>query len=195
MTLTGDLLRTKVNGLLKSGATDRIVARRLFLYDPNQVFLKDPDRGFQILEEVRSKFKTPFSAIRVAGSAQLGFSCYQNRDFIPRESDLDIAIISPSLFQTYSEFVYGITKRYTDLTGFGSQTNASLFRTNLSNGFFRPDLMPNCPQKDDWLKFFNQLGAKHTNWFKNINGGIYFSEAFFEMKNAAVVDDLRKARK
>jgi hypothetical protein len=184
--------------MLGSGATPRVVARRLFLYDPNNVFQQDPERGFEILDEVRAQFKVPFSSIRVAGSAQLGFSCYQNRDFIPQESDLDIAIISQSLFQSYSEFVYGVTKRYSDLTGFGrtvGQSNAQQFRSNLGNGYFRPDLMPNCKQKDDWFRFFNQLGTKHTDWFKSINAGIYLSEAFFEMKNSSIVDDLGKASK
>jgi hypothetical protein len=109
----------------------------LFLYDPNQVFLRDPDRGFAICEEIRTRFKIPFSAVRVAGSAQLGYSCHQNRDFVPQSSDLDIAIVNSALFQSYSELVYVITKRYTDLTGFGlkkGQSTANAFRNYLSAG-------------------------------------------------------------
>jgi hypothetical protein len=55
--------------------------------------------------------------------------------------------------------------------------------------------MPNCEQKNDWFKFFNQLGAKHANWFKGINGGIFLSETFFEVKNSSVVDELRGVSK
>ena len=56
--------------------------------------------------------------------------------------------------------------------------------------------MPNCTQKDNWFKFFGQLLGTNTHkiWFKNINGGIYLSEAFFRrLKSASLVDDLGKA--
>ena len=42
-------------------------------------------------------------------SAHTGYSYFKERDFVPGESDLDVAIISPSLFQDYSEQVYSMT--------------------------------------------------------------------------------------
>jgi hypothetical protein len=90
------------------------------------------------------------------------------------------------------------TRRYTDLTGFVRKDGISddrQFRSNLSMGLFRPDLMPSSQQKDDWFKFFNQLSTRHGDLFKSINGGVYLSEGFFEMKNSSVVDETRKAGK
>jgi hypothetical protein len=195
VTVAKDNLDTKISGMLRTETSHRVIARRLFLYDFNQVFFGDQDRGFSILNEIRDHFKVPFSAIRVAGSAQLGFSYYKHRDFLPQVSDLDIAIVCPALFQTYSEFVYWTTKRYSNLTGFSRKDGISddtQFRSNLSIGIFRPDLMPKSEKKDDWFRFFNQLSTKHADLFKSINGGIYLSEGFFEMKNSSVVDEARK---
>lgn len=196
LTLAKDNLRAKIDGMLSRSVAHRTIARRLFLYDFCQVFANDQERGFVILEAVRSWLNIDFSEIRIVGSAQLGFSCYKKRDFTPGQSDLDIAIISPSLFRQFSEEVYWLTKRYSDLTKFGftrGVSNVEQFRNALSIGFFRPDLMPDCARKDRWREFFERLSEKHSDLFKNINGGIYLSEGFFEIKNAAVVEDIRKA--
>ena len=198
MTATGESLKARVDGLVKGGALPRQVARRLFLYDFHQVFIGEEDRGFSILEEVRQKFNVPFSALKIAGSAQFGFSAFKNLDFVPGESDLDLAIISAQKFQAYGELVYMITKRYSDLTGFAitkGVSDAKRFRESMSQGFFRPDLMPKCAQKDDWFHFFDQLSVKHTDLFGGINAGIYMSETFFEIKTSSIVEDLERIPK
>jgi hypothetical protein len=102
-------LDSKIGKMLREGSSDRALARRLFLYDFSYAFSGDEDRGFSILNEIQGHFKVPFSAIRIAGSAQLGFSYFKQHDFLPRVSDLDVAIVSPALFQVYSEFVYWTT--------------------------------------------------------------------------------------
>ena len=82
-------------------------------------------RGFRILNEICERFKLPFSSVKVVGSAHTGYSYFKERDFVPGESDLDVAIISPSLFQDYSEQVYWMTHRYSDLTKFSRDRGVS----------------------------------------------------------------------
>jgi hypothetical protein len=139
----------------------------------------------------------PFSSIKVVGSAQTGYTYFSARDFVPGESDLDLAIISPTLFQHYSEQVYSMTQRYSDLSTFPRKDGVDVarsFRLYLGSGYFRPDFMPNSPLRADWFGFFNKLSTQHTDVFRNITSGIYLSEGFFEMKNASIVEVYRKAQ-
>jgi hypothetical protein len=184
-------LDSKIGAMVVPSTPRRFIARRLFLYDFTNAFVGDPDRGFAILNEVSEHFGLPFSAIKVVGSAQTGYSYFSKGDFLPGVSDLDIAIISPTLFQHYSQEAYAITRGYSDLSRFHRRNGISVaqgFRDYLSTGFFRPDLMPASKLKNDWFGFFNKLSNKHTELFHDINAGIYLSEGFFEMKNASIID-------
>jgi hypothetical protein len=197
MTEAKQKLDAKIEAMVNVSTPSRSVARRLFLYDPTLLFADDTDRGFAILNEVCEHFKVPFSALRIVGSAQTKYSYYKERDFVPGQSDLDIAIISSSLFQQYSQDIYLLTQGYSDLTQFFRSNGISTargFRDYLSEGYFRPDLMPSCALKTNWFGFFSRLSNKHTALFSNINAGIFLSEAFFEMKNASIVKAYRKAK-
>ena len=198
VTVAKKTLDSTVAAMTENAISSRVIARRLFLYDSSIAFANDKARGFTILNEVRDRFKVPFSAVRIVGSAQLGYSYFSRRDFLPTVSDLDLAIVSPTLFQQYSELVYWVTKRYTDLSNFDRKdgiSSAPRFRNYLSEGMFRPDLMPKGSQKDEWFSFFNQLSNKHADIFKSVNAGIYLSEGFFEMRNSTVVDRIGEGRK
>lgn len=198
MTDAKQKLDQKIGALIGVSAPHRFIARRLFLYDFASVFANDADRGFLILNRVCEQFKVPFSAIRIVGSAQTGYSYYSERDFVPGTSDLDIAIISSTLFQYYSQEVYWMTQGYSDLSHFPRRSGISVaqdFREYLSEGYFRPDMMPESTLKNEWFGFFNRLSNRHTDLFENINGGIFLSKPFFEMKNASIVKAYRKGTK
>ena len=169
---------------------DKSIARKLFLCDSPYAFLNDRIKGFKILDAIALKFSVPISAVKIAGSAQLGFSFVKNREFVPGESDLDIAIVSAPLFQKYCEIVYEETLHYTDYQRYKDTESRDLFQQNLHLGYFRPDLMPRGMNRTDWFQFFNGLSAEHSLLFKNINAGIYFSEAFFTGKQLAAVEAL-----
>jgi hypothetical protein len=197
MTEAQEKLNTKIAGMASASASHRFITRRLYLYDFGYVFAATPDRGFQILNAICEKFKLTFSSVRVVGSAHTGYSYLKKRDFVLGESDLDVAIISPWLFQEYSQAVYWLTHRYTDLTRFQRKAGRSVapsFREYLGSGQFRPDFMPQCQLKADWFSFFNKLSNGYTDLFKNINAGIYLSEGFFEMKTSSIVEAYRKAK-
>jgi hypothetical protein len=198
MAQTKDTLDNKIAAMISTSVAHRVIARRLFLYDFSQVFFAEQDRGFSILNSICERFNVPFSAVQVVGSAHTGYSYFSQADFKPGESDLDVAIVSSNLFQHYSQEVYWLTRRYSDLSRFSRKGGISVaqdFRNYLSSGYFRPDLMPECPLKADWWGFFNRLSNKHIDLFRNINAGIYLSEAFFEMKNASLLEAYGKACK
>jgi hypothetical protein len=171
--------------------TNRNIAAKMFLLDPAFVFKEYKAVGFQILNSIAQKFRVPLGCVKIAGSSQTGFSPFKNREFLFGQSDLDIAIVSPPLFQRYSEIVCDITNGYKDLTKFEDQKKAEQFRQNLELGFFRPDLMPYSRDKTEWLTFFNAISNQHSKIFKNVNGGIYFSEFFFSGKQIAAIEKLK----
>ena len=190
-------LDKKIGRMVAGSRPHRDIARRIFLYDFNCVFAIDPDRGFTILNNVCENFKLPFSSVKVVGSSQTGYSYYSRNDFVPGQSDLDIAIINAQMFQHYSQEIYWMTSRYTDLSKFPRKQGLSVaqdFRNYLGSGYFRPDLMPESSLKDNWFRFFSRLSNKHSELFHDINAGIYISEGFFEMKSASIVEEYEKAK-
>lgn len=190
MTSRKQALNATIGNMLAKPTTSRMISRRLFLYEGTQAFDGDRDQGFDVLNAVCEHFRLPFSSIRVAGSAQLGYSFFKGRDFIPQQSDVDIAIISAPLFQQYVEIVTSLTRGYTDLSKFqrikGISTERQ-FRNYLSLGYFRPDLMPLCEERAKWYSFFRTLSNKHKHRFKSINAGLFLSEALFEIRNEKTV--------
>jgi hypothetical protein len=190
-------LDNKIGMMAAALAPRPLIARRLFLYDFPHVFTANQDRGFQILNTICEQFRLPFSAVKIVGSAQTGYSYFSHADFAPAASDLDVAIINAALFQEYSQAIYQMTDCYSNQAGFpriDGISTAQRFRYYLGSGQFRPNLMPQCRLKADWFSFFSRLSNEHTDLFGNINAGIYLSEVFFEHKQASIVNEYRKGQ-
>lgn len=166
----------------KSNKSKELIVRKIYLGYPTDVFKGREDIEFEIINEISGFFKVPYNSIQVAGSAKTGYSYHKERNFVEKESDLDIAIISQDLFLKYSEIVFGITKGFSNLSSFSKQKDFRDYKEYIAKGIFRPDLMPFGPEKKEWFKFFNGLSRKHFEIFKNINAGIYISQTFFEFK-------------
>jgi hypothetical protein len=169
---------------------ERAIVRKLFLLDPAYIFKNDRIIGFKILNSIAEKYRIPLGCVKIAGSSQTGFSSIKDRDFIFGESDLDIAIVSPELFQQYCETAFTVTNGYLNRTGFKDVSTADHFQSNLQIGFFRPELMPLCREKTEWLAFFKSITDRNSTIFRTINGAIYFSETFFEGKQIAEIKRL-----
>ena len=52
--------------------------------------------------------------------------------------------------------------------------------------------MPDCREKSEWLDFFRRLSNNYFEKFKNINGGIYSSEYFFECKQVECIEEFKR---
>lgn len=176
---------TGIKSGLSNNDTKNLIARKIYLSYSTEIFKDNEDAEFYIKNTISQQFEIPFSSIEIAGSSKTGLSFYKNKVFQPGLSDLDIAIISLPLFNKFSEHSHQITKGYTDLTIFpffkGRRTDKQ-FISKLPDGFVNPFFMPNCEMKSKWLDFFNKLSNSYFDLFKNINGGIYASEYFFEFK-------------
>lgn len=161
------------------------VVKKIYITYPPDFFVGNEDLQFDIFDEISKKFKVPLSAVRVAGSAHLGYSFHKKRPFITGESDLDIAIISAELFQRYLEICYEESNGFSpdqfrkDDQG---RSTRNQFLNYSGRGIIRPDLMPKCHQKQDVWSFFNALSVKHNQHFKSISAGFYISEAIYLLK-------------
>lgn len=170
------------------------LARKIYLSYPTFALIEYQEEQFEILNNISRHFKIPITSVQVSGSAKIGHSLTEKKDreFIPGTSDLDIAIIDANLYQKYVEIVFINTNRYSDKRNFATTDDAKQYIKCVSQGIFRPDLMPKCDEKTQWKSFFGKLSRKHTTLFKSINAAIYMSETFFEYKQKSLIDDYLK---
>ena len=168
------------------------IIRKVYLTYPTMALIGEEEKQFEILHEISEYFNIPINNVHVVGSAKTGKSFHKNTPFVPKTSDLDIAIIDPELFRYYTESAFVTTKGFKDLTAFSAQNGKSTFQsysTYISKGIFRPDLMPSGKMRASWFKFFGNMSYKHKDLFESINAGIYFSQVYFEQKQLSIIND------
>lgn len=179
---------------LRESVPSNLIARKIFLSYPTAVFLNGEDLEFEILNKVKMFFDVPFSSIKIVGSSKTQKSLHKENTFTPQVSDLDVAIIDPSLFLKYVEISYKATNGYSDLTKFrriGGRAVYNDFFKYITKGIFRPDLMPRCNEATSWKQFFARISVDHNNIFKSINAGIYASEYIFEAKHSQLIENYK----
>lgn len=168
-----------------------IIARKLFLDYPNYTasYYDQHDIEFEIKNKISIFFNIPFHCIHICGSSKTGKSFFKHTNFDKKNSDFDIAIISSSLYTKYLEIIFKYTDGFKIKTKFPRKKyngkfidGKEHFLQYINIGYFRPDLMPQCKEKDEWFRFFNQISEEYIQYFKNINAGIYLSQTFFEHK-------------
>lgn len=166
------------------------VARKVFLTYPTKAFFGQEECQYEILNDVAQHFDVPITSVQVAGSAKIGYSIHQGRDFSAGQSDLDLSIIDAQLFARYLALGLKISRGYSDGTSFpirdGKSTKEEYLRY-LSKGIFRPDLMPQGQHRAAWSNFFGQLSSKHSKLFRSISAAVYLSQPCFENKQRSTI--------
>lgn len=168
------------------------IVRKIYLTYPTSALIGNEERQYSILNEISEYFNVPIMNIQVAGSAKTGYSFHKRKYFDNITSDLDVAIIDPNLFTTYTGWVFKATNGYSNRADFpliDGISSYSQYLSCVSKGIFRPDLMPTGKKRLNWLKFFGQLSTKNKDLFKSINAGIYLSQTFFEFKQVSNISE------
>ncbi|XDF80107.1 hypothetical protein AAFX60_017160 [Aliivibrio fischeri] len=149
---------------------------------------------YELKEEIASHFKVHPSCVFLVGSGKLGFSLSEKKVFDsetkelketkPRfrafgdESDLDIAIVSPSLFNDYWRQVYTYSRENP------SWYKGKQFKQNMFEGWMRPDQLPSSPGKfqvrKEWFSYFSKLTASGKYGDLTIAAGLYADWQFVE---------------
>ena len=89
-----------------------MIARRIYFLSRTVAFEKEPDRELQVYQDVSKFFVIPFNSIQIVGSAKTGISLINNTPFTAEDSDIDIAVVDPSLFMRYVEIAFAISEGY-----------------------------------------------------------------------------------
>lgn len=179
--------RDSIHKRLARSAEYRTIAREIYLSYPTFSFVDQPEKEFIIRDEISRFCNVEFFSIHFGGSAKTGESYHKENFFEFGRSDLDAAVINPGLFLSYLEVTLEVTDNFSDLTGFSDITHADTIRKYITNGIIVPEYMPTCPQRTEWLSFFNNLSRGNLDLFDNINGWIYSTQKTFEMKFAKTI--------
>jgi hypothetical protein len=147
---------------------------------------------FELKSDIADKFKIHPSEIVMVGSGKLGFSIKPQKryELFGDESDIDIAIISPTLFDTVWQIVFDYAQ--TDADAIWERKTS--FIEYLFQGWIRPDKLPQSYLLEfakDWWKFFNTLTRTYKSF--PIKGGLYKSWYHFERYQSRAVDACKQA--
>ena len=134
---------------------------------------------FNLRSEVADCFKLHPSEVLVVGSAKLGFSIAPNKPYqqFSDESDIDVVLISPTLFDEIWEVVF----RYKHDGGYWPEYKD--FVKYFFQGWIRPDKLPRSdmfPFGKKWWRFFQGVTKRHIYGDYKIAGALYRSYFFLE---------------
>ncbi len=114
----------------------------------------------------------------MVGSCRLGFSLkpkgknHERYNPARLTSDVDLAIISPGLFDSYWDRVFALVRQDRDW----SLRNGKLFTRDLFNGWITPSQLPNLPQFTDAVsraEFFAELTRGRLCGMRTIQARLY----------------------
>lgn len=178
----------------KIGRDDNAICRRLYSLEIPFVFEKNRDKYFNIMEEASSELDVAITDLKVAGSAQTGFSFHENRPFQRKTSDLDLAVINAGLFEKMLRSAQEIALPNPESAErprqsvFPTRNGRSLYSNFAENvalyGMILPWQMPDCNMKSTILVLSSKLSQKNLSDFKEVNFAFYMSHHFFYKKTA-----------
>ena len=145
---------------------------------------------FDLRTKVAKKFGLHPNEVLVVGSAKLGFSVAPNnryREFCD-ESDIDVALVSSTLFDVYWNQVFSYKKE-------NPYWNDHAFVNYLFQGWIRPDKFPQSklfPLGKDWWDFFQNITSSGRYGNYDIRGGLYQSYFFLENYQKICIQKCKK---
>ena len=127
----------------------------------------------------------------IVGSGKMGFSIANGKRYriFNDQSDIDIAIISGSLFDRVWQQVF----TYWNEKGRWEEENQ--FRKYLFRGWVRPDKLPPSESfeiRKEWWEFFRKLTQTDTYGQYKIAAGLYRSWYFFETYQSICVKECKQ---
>lgn len=185
---------------LKDNKTQRVatreMARKLFLSYPTSVFLEKPEIEYQIRDRTARMYGVPISAIQVTGSAKAGFSLIKGKDFDPRHSDLDLAIIDTKLFATCWEEAHLISNgfsadKFNDPIDDKGATvvggGRARFLKYVQRGIINPEFLPSGPLRARIISNATRISKDFLEHFGKVTTFFYASEFFFQTKQEEAI--------
>ena len=153
-------------------------------------FLLDDDSYHLLRARIAEEFGLHPNEILIVGSAKLGFSLVREQRYRPfgEESDIDVAVVSSGLFDTFAQatFDYWRQSRY--------WTRYETYLKYLFRGWIRPDLLPpSLAEQTRWWEFFRSLTAEGTFGSYQIRAGLYKSWHYLDSYHSICIDECKRA--
>lgn len=163
--------------------------RKYVIHGVPHIFQGNEEKFFDFRKTISDKWDVIFNEVFITGSAKLGFSYYKNKKF-DENSDVDIAIISPVLFDKVmlgiENFQWKLRNKEITLTEYELK-QYNVFLRYLVIGWIRPDKLPvsltlsDRVLKNDWFDFFKKISnGKSEIGNYQVNAGIYKDYFHFE---------------
>ena len=125
----------------------------------------------------------------MVGSAKLGFSIVQKQRYRPfgEESDIDLAVVSSQLFDTFAQETFDYWQRSV------YWPKHKTYVKYMFRGWIRPDLLPPAlAQGRRWWEFFRGLTGEETFGTYQIRAGLYKSWHYLDSYHSICIDDCKR---
>ena len=175
--------------------------RKYVLHGTPHVFKGRDEEFYEFRKKIADKFQIHFYEIYITGSGKLGFSPFKLKEF-DYDSDIDVAIISPTLFETIMRDIANYQMSFRKARAVVRESELSMYHDFLEYvalGWIRPDKLPISFQmktfKSDWFNFFQELsyGKSEVGNYK-VNAGVFKSYEHLEDYIVSGLVDVRNAR-
>lgn len=158
---------------------------------------------FELRQQVADAFKIHPNSVVAVGSSRTGFSLKNKGDPKARYrpfgsgSDIDVAVVSPSLFQSYWDAVFGLVRVNQSWT----LDNGKTFARDLFCGWVTPQHLPTLPRFENarfWTELFDGITRSRICGIRPVKARLYRDwtrlEAYQERLVAICRSEERTAR-
>ena len=181
--------RLRVFQLALNTDTISTIVRKYLTFGDSAVL--DYDKYYNLKAEVAENFKIHPSEVLIVGSAKTGFSIAPQKRFrfFNDKSDIDVAIISPFLFDRIWQQVFDCWEDGGEWSGIDG------FKDYLFRGWIRPDKLPPRNRfkiRQEWWEFFRLVTQKQSYGPYKVAAGLYKSWHFFEIYQSICVKSCKQ---
>lgn len=193
-------LKEFINELKRQSTDEQLLdfSRKYVLHGTPFVFQERDDDYYEFRKRISNKFNIPFHEVYITGSGKLGFSPFKRKNF-DYDSDIDVALISPGLFEVIMKDISSYQMRFRKARAVVRERELIMYHEFLEYvalGWIRPDKLPISFQmktfKNDWFKFFLSIsyGRSEAGNYK-INAGVFKSYEHLEEYIVSGLKDIR----
>jgi len=187
--ITVDNFKTK---LRDETVSDLVIVQGFITHGSPFVFGGDDEKYFKLKQTVSQNFDLNPQDVIMIGSAKLGFSISPLKRWQPfrDESDIDIVIISPDIFDKLWKELYDFNIKLRART---EEEDARYYKflDYFFKGWLRPDLFPfSYTGRKEWFDFFKSISYGEFGYYK-ITGAIFRSHYFYESYHIGNIREIR----
>lgn len=173
--------------------------RKHVLHGTPFVFEGREDQFYDFQKRIATEYDISFHQVFITGSGKLGFSPLKETKF-SYDSDIDVAIVSESLFDQYMEHIRKYQMEVRRARNSLTEREISEYHTFLEYiaiGWMRPDKLPLSFQigvlKCNWFAFFESLshGKSEVGNYK-VSGGVFKSYRHLEAYSMSGMKELKR---